>query len=213
MGLAAAPLLLMVCLVTALRIASAAPAEFPARWVFAVAPAPAMAGRDALRHVMIGLAVLPLVCVSGAIWWAQFGPALAVGHALVTLLAGLILVEIQSWGVVHVPCTRPLDPGTVNLQARWPAYVLGLLLFCVELPQAEVMLARSRFASPFLLVLLAALLVVIRRGSASAARVSLAYGDNDLLLLLDLSTPPPRRDDRPIADAGRQDEHRNPRSS
>ena len=109
--------------------------------------------------------------------------------------------------------TRPLDPGTVNLQARWPAYVLGLLLFCVELPQAEVMLSRSRFASPFLLVLLAVVLVVIRRGSAGAARVALAYGDNDLLLLLDLSTPPPRRDERPVSDAGRQDEHRNPRSS
>ena len=193
MGLAAAPLLLMVCFVTALRIATAAPAEFPARWVFAVAPAPAMAGRDAIRRIMLGLGVLPIVCLSTAIWWAQLGAALAVGHALVTLLAGLILVEIHSWGVVHVPCTRPLDPGTANLQARWPAYLLGLLLFCVELPQAEVMLARSRFASPFLLVVLTGLFVVIRRGSISAARVTLAYGDDDPLLLLDLSTPPPRR--------------------
>jgi hypothetical protein len=40
-----------------------------------------------------------------------------------------------------------------------------------------------------------ALFVVLRRGSRAAARVTLASEDRDPLLLLDLSPPPPRRNE------------------
>ena len=192
LALAVAPLVLIVCFVTALRVAAAAPAELAARWVFAVAPAPAMTGRDALRRIMLGIGVLPIAAISAAVWWVQFGFLLALGHAAVTITAGLLLVEIHSWGVAMIPCTRPIDPGAVNLQARWPAYVLGLVVFCGELPQAEVALARTAFGVPILVASMLALWVVIRRGSVAAAHVTIASEDRDPLLLLDLSTPPPQ---------------------
>ena len=192
LALAAAPLVLIMCFITALRVAASAPAELPARWAFAVAPAPAMAGRDALRRILLGVGVLPIAGLFAMIWWYQFGFLPALGHAAVTITAGLLLVEIHSWGVVAIPCTRPIDPGAVNLHARWPAYVLGLVVFCGELPQAEVALARTALGLPVLVMVMLALWLVIRRGSAAAARVTMASEDRDPLLLLDLSAPPPQ---------------------
>ena len=181
-------------IVTALRIAAAAPAELPARWAFAVAPSPLMAGRDALRRIMLALGVAPIVVMSAAFWMVQFGPTLALGHAAVTMVAGLILIEIQSWGVASIPCTRPLDPGAVNLQARWPAYVLGLVLFCGEVPRAQVALSRVRFGMAIMLLVMTVVWLLLRRWSTAAARLAAVSDDRDSLLLLDLSMPPPLKD-------------------
>ena len=98
------------CVVTALRVAAAAPAEFQARWVFSVAPSPWTTGRDALRRIMLALGVLPIAAISAAFWWVHFGPARAIEHAIVTALAGLSsggdsLVGRRS----HTVCTRALD--------------------------------------------------------------------------------------------------------
>jgi hypothetical protein len=193
-ALAAAPLFLIISIVTALRIAAAAPAELPARWAFAVAPSPLMAGRDALRRIMLALGIVPIVVISATFWMVQFGPTLALGHAAVTMLAGLILIEIQSWGVASIPCTRPLDPGAVNLQARWPAYVLGLVLFCGEVPRAQVALSRVRFGMAIMLLVMTVVWLLLRRWSTAAARVAAVSDDRDSLLLLDLSMPPPLKD-------------------
>ena len=193
MALAALPVLLIVCFVTALRIAAAAPAELPARWVFTVAPAPPLAGRDALWRIMFALGVLPVVALSGAAWWMYWGATLAIGHVAVTILAALTLIEIHLWGVAAIPCTRLLNPGSANIQARWPAYVVGLVLFCVELPQAEVTLAGTQWGLVVMIAVLALLFAIIRRGSIAAAMVTLASEDADPLLLLDLSAPPPAR--------------------
>jgi hypothetical protein len=192
-AVAAAPLFLIVCLVTAMRIAASAPAELSARWVFAVAPAPWLAGRDALRRITFGLGVLPIVALSTTFWWTSFGPARAIEHAAVTTMAGLILVEIQSWGIPWIPCTRPLDPGAVNLHARWPAYVLGLIVFCGELPHAEVTLARTPFGLLVMLLLMAGLWLAVKRGSIAAAKLAVVWDERDPLLLLNLSAPPPQR--------------------
>jgi hypothetical protein len=190
MALAALPVLLIVCLVTALRVAAAAPAELPARWVFAVAPAPVLAGREALRRIMIAVGSLPIIVLSGVVWWIHWGAALAIGHVAVTLLAALTLIEIHLWGVVAIPCTRLLSPGSANIQARWPAYVVGLVLFCVELPQAEVMLASTQWGLFVMIALLGLLYIVIRRLSIAAAVVAARWEDTGSLLLLDLSMPP-----------------------
>jgi hypothetical protein len=190
---AAAPMFLIVCLVSAMRIAAAAPAELQARWVFAVAPAPSLAGREALQRIMLVLGVLPVVVLSATLWWAYFGPVRAIEHAAVTTMAAVILVEIQSWGIPWIPCTRPLDPGAVNLQARWPAYVVGLLLFCGELPHAQVVLSGTPFGVPLMLIVMAALWLTIKRGSIAAARLAVVSDERDPLLLLNLSAPPPRQ--------------------
>jgi hypothetical protein len=192
-AVAAAPLLFMVWVVTALRVAASAPAELQARWVFAVAPSPWTTGRDAARRIMLALGVLPIAAVAAAFWWVHFGPARAIEHAIVTALAGLILVEIHSWGVAAIPCTRALDPGAVNLQARWPAYVVGLVLFCGELPQAEIALAHTFAGLLVMMASMTALWLVLRRGSRAAARVTIASEDRDPMLMLDLSPPPPRK--------------------
>jgi hypothetical protein len=189
-ALAALPVLLIVCLVTALRVAAAAPAELPARWVFAVAPAPVLAGREALRRIMIAVGSLPIIVVSGVVWWIYWGVAPAIGHVAVTLLAALTLMEIHLWGVVAIPCTRLLSPGSANIQARWPAYVVGLVLFCVELPQAEAALARTEWGLFVMIALLGLLYIVIRRASIAASVVAARSEDTGSLLLLDLSMPP-----------------------
>ncbi|MGE5836424.1 MAG: hypothetical protein ACM4AI_18270 [Acidobacteriota bacterium] len=191
-ALATLPVLLIVCLVTALRVAAAAPAELPARWVFAVAPAPPLAGREALRRIMIALGSMPIVVLSGAVWWIYWGGALAGGHVVVTLLASLTLIEIHLWGVAAIPCTRLLSPGSANIQARWPAYVVGLVLFCVVLPQAEVTLAGTEWGLFVMIALLGLLYIVIRRASIAAAVVAARSEDTGSLLLLDLSMPPSR---------------------
>ena len=90
---------------------------------------------------------------------------------------------------------RPLDPGDMNLQARWPAYIVGLGLFCGELPQAEIALAGTPYGLAIMIAAMSALWLVLRRGSRAAARIILASEDRDPLLLLDLSPPPPRRNE------------------
>jgi hypothetical protein len=146
---------------------------------------------------MLALGVGPIAVLSAAFWVAHIGVVAALSHGLVTLMAALILVEIETWGVPSIPCTRPFDPGTVNIQARWPAYVLGLILFCGELPQAEVALLAVPFGIPILLLPMAALFLLLRRLSVAAAALAAASEDRDSLLLLDLSMPPPLRDPRP----------------
>ena len=39
-----------------------------------------MAGRDALRRIMLALGIVPIVVMSAAFWMMQFGPTLALGH-------------------------------------------------------------------------------------------------------------------------------------
>jgi hypothetical protein len=96
---------------------------------------------------------------------------------------------VHLWGFIGPPCAQPLAPGAANLQARWPAYLIGLLLFCVQLPYVEALAAASPQIFVWILAVLGIALGVVRYASQQAAWVNAVTGDPQGLLMLDLSAP------------------------
>jgi len=146
-------------------------------------------GRDAARGLLLGLGVAVPMFGATLVWSTMWNPLAALPHVLISATAGWLLAEVHLWGFIGPPCAQPLAPGAANLQARWPAYFLGLLLFCVQLPYVEAMGATSPRIFVWILAALAITLAIVRYASHQAAWVNAVTGDPQGLLMLDLSAP------------------------
>jgi hypothetical protein len=212
LALAAAPLYLVFALSAGLRAVAALPAELPARWPFEVAPGLLLAGRIGARRVTLAFGVvLPLLLYLPA--WAFFwGPAVALPHAVGSAVAGGAVVEVLFWGYAAVPCTRASLPGDSRLASRGIAGFLGFIFFTTYVPALQSMLARAGALMPYFFILaIAVAWWAIRRGADDSARVNALTGDQDGLVMLDL-TLPTRAPERTIVGAGHQlDEGRDAR--
>jgi hypothetical protein len=188
-ALLAAPMVLMYFGQAGLRAALALPSSLPARWLFSAAPTPMFFGRDAARGLLIGLGVAVPVMAGGLVWSLMWNPVAALPYVLISALAGWLLAEVHLWGFVGPPCAQPLAPGTMNLQSRWPAYLVGLLFFCLQLPYTEAVASRTPQLFVAIFAVLALALGIVRYAGHQAAWVNAVTGDPRGLLMLDLSVP------------------------
>jgi hypothetical protein len=102
-------------------------------------------------------------------------------------LGGALLVDVALWGYVGFPCGKPVSPGRVNLQARWPLFVGALYFFAYEFPAWQLG-ASSRFGNVVMLTPVVIAWRFVRQASTSAAIANGVYGDRYGVLGLDRPT-------------------------
>jgi hypothetical protein len=189
-SLAAVPLYFMYASALAWRVAVAVPSDLPARWLFAVAPAPMFAGRRSVRRLAVLVCIaLPLVVIA-PVWMFFWGPRLALVFAAQDIVLGLIVLDLVFWGFADAPCTRTIATGRANVPSRVPVMVVGLWVLGYAWPVLQVALNHSAVWPAVMLGLLTLVWWGVRTGSDYTAMVNATTGDDDGLLLLDLSPPP-----------------------
>jgi hypothetical protein len=143
-GLLAIPMIVMLFLLSGIRVAYSVPAELGAAWMFQTAPGGVEAGSNGARRVLIFAGVL--VPSLGALMfaWQAWGPGVAAAHVAVCASAGVLAAELLLGRFDGVPFTRAYQPARANLQARWPLYFGGLILFVDFVPRVETALLRTQ---------------------------------------------------------------------
>lgn len=116
------------------RMAYNLPSEGAAAWVFNTAVRPARLGTAAARltGLLAGAALPALIALPVYVWF--WGPAVGISMALTLLTFGAFVSEIALRSVDFVPFTRAYNAERGQLQARWPLYLIGFVLFLQFLP-------------------------------------------------------------------------------
>jgi hypothetical protein len=160
------PLVAMMFLVAALRIASSLPADIRASWLFEVrAPSRARA-RQTLERLLFALGVLPPVVVFGLVHWRLWGAHVAFIHGTIALAVGSTLVQRLIWDCDGMPCGRRWAPAQLDLGRRWPMHLTVFLLVALALPRIELLLFKRPMAAAVFIGLLLLLAVATRYASA-----------------------------------------------
>jgi hypothetical protein len=184
-SLLSAPMLFNFLLVGGLRIAMAVPSELPAAWMFAAAPSPIFAGRNAARRLLVLFGVAIPMTLAGALWCSLWGAGRALPLIVALTFAMLAMIEGVLWGFVGIPCAKSLAPGRSGLTSRWPALLPFVYFYADRLPAT---LITAKIGPWVIAAVMIATWWFMRRGSASAAFANGMGGDPHGYLSLDLST-------------------------
>jgi hypothetical protein len=186
-GMLSVSTLLMFCLLVALRVAVALPAELDAAWIFAMAgETGSLRHRIAARRLLWITGVVPPTLLAFTIFWIVWGPNVAWPHALLSLAVGAVLVELLLAGLKGVPCAEPYMPGGARLQSRWPWYLLLLVSLNIYVPQAEAMLLRGSSGTWILAGVLALDALIVRLWADRRHRLGIDRLQTDEVTLIDL---------------------------
>ncbi len=189
-SLAAVPLYFTFAAALAMRVAIAVPSEIAARWLFVVAPAPAIAGRRAVRRLLVVAAILVPLGAILPVWWTFWGAGVAIPFAVQDVVVAAIVIELVLWGFADVPCARPLATDRANVPAKFPVLVLGLWTLGYAWPAIQIALNNAGVPALVPLAALGTIWLGVRRAADYTAMVNATAGDDDGLLLLDLTLPP-----------------------
>jgi hypothetical protein len=191
------PLVLVFWMAVGMRGAFFVPSELPAAWAFRM-HASASAARSywsATRAAMMGV-VLPPGLLIAALLALVLDWRIAAWHALVVAVMTLLLVQVLTLTITHIPFILPYEPGHARLRTRWPLYLFGMNVFAWAPARAELWLLTAARPSPGDLVTLAIVVVAmvvileaIGRRSADRWRVEepeQSVDDAERLSVLDL---------------------------
>ena len=128
------PLVAMLFMTVALRLAAALPSELQSSWVFASIDADPRRLRAGVFRVLAAGVVTPIAIASVAVGWSLLGAPSAVAFGLICLAAGLLLAEALVHRFSGMPCARVWSPETVNLRKLWPFYLFFFLAFTRGMP-------------------------------------------------------------------------------
>jgi hypothetical protein len=129
----------MLFLVSGFRVAIGVPSDISAGWLMDLAPPPAADLHAGLERALIGLVVLPIVLAGAPVYAWLWGPRVAAMHALISLLIGVLLIEVSLGGVRAMPCARRWDPEILNLGKRWYVYLASFLVIARGVPAIEIL--------------------------------------------------------------------------
>jgi hypothetical protein len=125
------------------RITYALPASVEANWVFRLALCSTEAEFAATtRAVVARVVLLPLALLLGVAYLALLGPWTATRLLLLALLVAALASELAFLRFPKIPFCCRYVPGRSRPFARWPLYLLMLVLFWVLLPAAAAWLLR-----------------------------------------------------------------------
>ena len=144
----------------------------------------------------LGITILLVTALLGVVLpWR-----IVVGHALFVGVVTLVLAQVLTLTISHIPFIRPYEPGHAKLRTRWPVYFFGLYVFAWWPAQVEVWVVqvlRPQFGTMTVLVALAVISVaaldVIGRRSATRWTVEepeQSVDDAERLSVLDLGATP-----------------------
>ena len=124
------PLVLSFFTLVGLRVLFAVPIELPANWVFQ------MTERDdktaylaGTRTALVLLGLVPLALVTLPLYWAIWGPVVAIGHTTLWMLLGALLVEALVTGFRKVPFACSYLPGKANFKLLAIPYLVVMLIY------------------------------------------------------------------------------------
>lgn len=160
------PLVAMMFLIGALRIASSLPADIRASWLFEVRGPSRPRARQALERVLFALGVLPPVVVFGLVHWRLWGAQVAFIHAVVAMALGSTLVQRLIWDCDGMPCAERWEPAHLDLGRRWPIYLAVFLVVALGLPRVELLLFDRPVAAAVFIGLLLLVAAAMRYASA-----------------------------------------------
>jgi hypothetical protein len=163
----AVPFVWVICILIGLRTAYSIPSDLPAGWIFTTAVKPHRVGVRAARtlNLMFGGFMPAAICalVYGWFWSA----AVALFCAFAVFGVAVLIGELLLGGIAHVPFTRAYNPERAQLQARWPVYLVGAVLFLQFVPWAvRLLLVHGYGLVPGTSLILAAMVVRLHRSRA-----------------------------------------------
>jgi hypothetical protein len=128
-ALLALPLVFMFFAILGLRSACAVPIDLDANWSLRLRQPSLRAALDAMRLVLLTLAVLPPVAAFAAASAWLWGTRTAALVAMWDLTAGLLLIELVLGAWNKVPFATSHEPALESLRTRWPWLTAALYLF------------------------------------------------------------------------------------
>jgi hypothetical protein len=152
----AVPLILAACVIIGLRLSFEIPFTLHANWIFrflldADSESPRSTARRLLLYLSLGW-LLPLSFA--AIYW-RFGLWTALLHALVLCVVAGLIIELSLLNFRKIPFTCSSPPFRSNSPVLAFAWVLGILLMAIYIPQAEIVAVQFPWVT-FLLAIPAA---------------------------------------------------------
>jgi hypothetical protein len=160
------PFWTMLWLAIGSRVAIALPSDLKAGWLFTLSDLPHRRIWSALRRLLIGAIVAPIMIVSLAGVLLLWGPRPAVTTALLAGAVGVLFVEILLWRGEGMPCSRAWAPQRSNLRLWWPMYLAGAI-WVSALPYLAVLLSGYPTATGIVLAGLAGFTVLVRLAARS----------------------------------------------
>jgi len=124
-------------LVAGLRVAASLPSDLKASWIIPMIDAPVTQLRSGLWRVLFATGVVPIAVLFAPLIAWFWGAQTAVGHTLVLLAGGALLIELLLWNHEQMPNAGPWRPERVQFGKRWPLYLLGFLLFSAGMAALE----------------------------------------------------------------------------
>ena len=176
------PLVFSFFALIGLRVLFAVPIELSANWVFQMTELDDKTGYlQGTRNALIVIGLVPLALVTLPAYWVLWGPAAAIGHTLLWVLLGLLLVEALLTAFSKVPFTCSYVPGRANVRMLAPLYVALTLMYGYSTARWELwLLAEPRRWLVTAIALLVALAVTRHRRRTRQVEVPfLTYQETD----------------------------------
>jgi CubicO group peptidase (beta-lactamase class C family) len=160
----AATILTMGFAVAGIRVVFSLPLELRANWLFRVTPVDGGAGAlRARRRALLALAVAPVWTGSLAASFWMLPARLAIGHAVVLGLLGMVAAEIALNGPVKIPFTCSYLPGKSNLHVTFWMCIMGIEALVAKTSQFELWALEQPWGLSAVGGALLVLLIVLRR--------------------------------------------------
>jgi hypothetical protein len=185
------PLVIMFFSVLGLRASFGIATDFDANWPFRLCHTRVRQAAAGARLAMLVLAVCPIAIAAGVAasvlgWDAR----IAAQVALFDLLAGVLLVELLTFGWHAVPFARAYEPAVQTLKWRGPAMLIPLNLFAFRGADLQLATLQSLRALAIYIAMVVITVALVRLASSrESTRQGLSFeteGD-DRLAVLNLS--------------------------
>lgn len=148
---------MLVCAVIGARLAFAMPRDLAANWIFRSLPVRGGSHYvSARRRAFFVLAAGPVWMVSAVVFLTQWPWLPAVGHLIILVLLGAILVELCLSGTQGIPFTCAYVPGRSRSHLSTPIAIVMLLLLSLFVADFErrALLDATRYAATVALLAL-----------------------------------------------------------
>jgi hypothetical protein len=196
------PLVLAYWTAVGMRAAFFVPSELPAAWSFRTNALEATRSYwSATRAAMVAF-VLPPTLAATALIGPLVGWRLLICHVPFVMVMTMLLAQLLTLTVSHIPFIRAYEPGHARLRTRWPIYLLGMTLFATVPTRIELRLLTAAPPSlaamvAFVVVPLLLLVLLDAMGRRRARRWTVeepeqSAADWERLNVLDLGPTPAR---------------------
>ena len=131
--------MLTLSIVVGVRMASAFPAELPARWILRfLSTARFGEWRVGVKRAALWGGAVPVILLTMPLAGAAFGAPVAAIHVFVGFVAASCWIDVLFFDVAKAPFSSTLEAGRGGPRLRWPLYWLASLACVAALARVEM---------------------------------------------------------------------------